>query len=61
METLSPWNRFGLVDEMTVREYLCPSCANLFAVEVRKVGDAPLMDTAMAPLRPNHPTRDAAE
>ena len=61
MEILSPWNRFGLVDEIAVREYLCPSCAHLFAVEVRKAGDPPLRDTALALFGPEGAARQAAE
>ncbi len=61
MESLSPWNRFGLIDEITVREYLCPSCAHLFAVEVRIAGDPPLRDTALAPVGPESAARHAAE
>lgn len=61
METLSPWNRFGLVDEIVVREYFCPSCAHLFSVEVRKLGDAPLLDTALDLESFEAIARDAAE
>lgn len=49
MESLSPWNRFGLVGEIAVREFCCPSCAHLLAVEVRKNGDPILFDTELAP------------
>ena len=61
METLSPWNRFGLVEEIVVREYLCPSCAHLICVEVRKQGDPPLLDTALDPGSSQATARDAAE
>ena len=47
METLSPWNRYGLVDEIVVREFCCPGCAHLIAVEVRKKGDPVLYDTEL--------------
>jgi N-methylhydantoinase B len=60
MERLSAWNRYGLVDEIEVREYACPSCAHLFAVEVRKNGDPPLLDTALAPPAAGS-AREAAE
>lgn len=45
---LSDWNRFGLVDEIVVREFSCPSCAHLVAVEVRRRNDPPLPDTLLA-------------
>jgi N-methylhydantoinase B len=61
MEHISPWNRFGLVHEIEVREYCCPSCAHLFAVEVRKKDDPPLLDTALAPGARTTATRAAAE
>ena len=61
MERLSPWNRFGLGAEIAVREYLCPSCAHLFAVEVRKKGDPPLYDTQLAPVAGTAARREAAE
>jgi N-methylhydantoinase B len=61
MERLSPWNRFGLTSEIAVREYLCPSCARLFAVEVRKKDDPPLYDTQLAPVAGTAATREAAE
>ena len=47
METLSPWNRFGLTDEIAVNEYVCPGCAHLLSVEVRRAGDPPLLDTEL--------------
>jgi acetone carboxylase gamma subunit len=45
METLSPWNRYCLADEVVLREFCCPGCAHLIAVEVRKTGDPVLYDT----------------
>src|SRR5262249_25531586 len=48
METLSRWNRFGLVDGMALSEVYCPSCAQLFGVEVRRKGDEPLLDFFLA-------------
>ncbi len=47
MESLSPWNRYGLVDEIVVREFCCPGCAHLFAVEVRRKDDPVLFDTSL--------------
>ena len=47
METLSPWNRYGLVNDIVVREFCCPGCAHLLAVEVRKKGDPVLYDTEL--------------
>jgi N-methylhydantoinase B len=48
MTCLSAWNRFGLVDAIAVREFYCPTCALLCAVEVREQGDPPLLDTLLA-------------
>ena len=45
---LSDWNRFGLVDEIVVREYYCPRCALLASTEVRRRGEPPLADTRLA-------------
>jgi N-methylhydantoinase B len=47
--SLSPWNRYGLIDEVVVREFCCPSCAHMLAVEVRKKGDPVLYDTDVTP------------
>ena len=47
MEMLSPWNRFGLTGEIAVNEYVCPGCAHLLSVEVRRKGDPPLLDTEL--------------
>jgi hypothetical protein len=51
MTDLSSWNRFGLIDEIRVREFCCPSCAHLVAVQVAKKDDPILFDTWLAPLR----------
>ena len=45
---LSDWNRFGLVEEIVVREYYCPRCALLASTEVRRRGEPPLADTRLA-------------
>ena len=47
MESLSPWNRFGLVHEIVVRQFCCPGCAHSLAVEVRKSDDDILLDTRL--------------
>ncbi|MSQ51102.1 MAG: hydantoinase B/oxoprolinase family protein [Betaproteobacteria bacterium] len=47
MESLSPWNKYGLVDEIAVREFCCPGCAHLIAVEVRRRDDPILYDTRL--------------
>ena len=47
MEVLSAWNRFGLTSDIAIREYCCPSCAHLIAVEVRRKEDSPLYDTQL--------------
>ena len=59
MEALSPWNRFGLTGEIAVNEYVCPGCAHLLAVEVRRKGDPPLLDTELR-IAPDR-AREAAE
>ncbi len=41
---LSPWNRYGLADELTARKYCCPQCGLLIGVEVRRPGDPPVFD-----------------
>jgi N-methylhydantoinase B len=61
MDRLSPWNRFGLVNEIAVREYCCPTCAQLLSVEVRKKGDPPLLDTELSPATGALIRRAAAE
>ncbi|MFM9968862.1 MAG: hydantoinase B/oxoprolinase family protein [Burkholderiales bacterium] len=48
MALLSPWNQYGLVDEIVVREFCCPACAHLFAVEVRRKDDPVLFDTQLS-------------
>jgi N-methylhydantoinase B len=48
MARLCHWNRFGLVDEIAVREYYCPACAQMLGVEVRRQGDPPLLDFFLA-------------
>jgi N-methylhydantoinase B len=48
MDALSHWNRFGLVEDIAVREFYCPSCARLFGVEVRRRGDPALLDFFLA-------------
>jgi acetone carboxylase gamma subunit len=44
---LSHWNRFGDAGEIVVREFCCPDCAHMIAVEVRKTGDSVLYDTKL--------------
>lgn len=51
MTDLSSWNCFGLIDEIRLREFCCPSCAHLVAVQVAKKDDPILFDTWLAPLR----------
>ena len=45
VEVLSHWNRFAAAGEIVVREFCCPDCAHMIAVEVRKKGDPMLYDT----------------
>jgi N-methylhydantoinase B/oxoprolinase/acetone carboxylase alpha subunit len=59
MTDLSPWNRFGLTDEIRVREFCCPACAHLVAVQVARKDDAILLDMCLAPLSSGQ--RSAAE
>jgi N-methylhydantoinase B len=47
----SPWNRYGLVDEIVLREFCCPSCAHLIGVQVAKKSDALLFDTFLTSAR----------
>jgi len=51
MVELSDWNRFGLTGEIRVREFCCPSCAHLVAVQVAMKDDPILLDTLLAPLQ----------
>jgi len=60
LETASPWNRYGLVDDIVIRELCCPSCAHLLATEVRKKDDPVLLDTALRD-GAARPARAAAE
>ena len=48
IDRLSPWNIHGLVSEIEVREYFCPSCALLIDVEVARKDDPPLMGSVLA-------------
>ena len=50
IESVSPWNRYGLVDEVEIREYACPSCAHLLAVDVRLRDEPTLLDTVLRPM-----------
>ncbi len=34
-----PWNVYGLVEEMVVREFRCPSRADLIGVKVRRAAE----------------------
>ena len=45
---LSPWNRYAPPTEIVAREFCCPSCGHLIAVEVRKRSDPILFDTELA-------------
>lgn len=36
---LSPWNRYGWVEKAVVREFYCPKCAQMIAVDVQLKGD----------------------
>jgi len=49
MQTYSDWNRFGLASEIEVREFCCPSCAHLIAVQVARRSDPILFDMALEP------------
>ena len=46
-ESLSQWNRCGDAAGIVVREFCCPGCAHMIAVEVRKAGDPVLYDTEL--------------
>ena len=60
IDTLSHWNRYGLVKEVLVREFCCPGCAHLIGVEVRKNDDPVLYDTELAPVTPAAPGTEEA-
>jgi N-methylhydantoinase B len=45
IDALSPWNRHGLVEEIDIREFYCPACAHMIAVQVAKKDDPHLLDT----------------
>ncbi|MGE3936399.1 MAG: hydantoinase B/oxoprolinase family protein, partial [Rhodospirillaceae bacterium] len=60
LETASPWNRYGLTEEIVIRELCCPSCAHLLATEVRRKDDPVLLDTTLA-AGAARPARAAAE
>jgi N-methylhydantoinase B len=49
MEVLSAWNRYGLTGEIRVREFCCPACGHLLAVEVAPKEDPILFDISLAP------------
>jgi N-methylhydantoinase B len=49
MVDLSHWNRYGLTSEIRVREFCCPSCAHLVAVQVAPNDDPILLDTWLTP------------
>jgi N-methylhydantoinase B len=48
IEVASPWNRFGLTDEIVLREFCCPACAHLIGVQVARKNDPLLLDTFLA-------------
>ncbi len=45
---LSPLNRYGLVDEIVVRQFYCPGCAAMFSVNVQRRGDPILIEFRLA-------------
>ena len=49
MATYSDWNRYGLTAEIRVREFCCPSCAHLIAVQVALKDDPILFDMTLTP------------
>ena len=50
IESVSPWNHYGLVDTVEIREYACPSRAHLLSVDVRLQDEPPLLDTFLNPM-----------
>jgi N-methylhydantoinase B len=48
IDRFSAWNEYGLVNEIVVREFCCPSCAHLIGVAVCRPGDPVLEDTHLA-------------
>ncbi len=49
IHSLSEWNRYGLVDDVEVREFYCPSCMHMLEVQVAKKADPLLLDTFLMP------------
>ncbi|CAB4865302.1 unannotated protein [freshwater metagenome] len=46
---LSPLNAAGFVDRIVAREFYCPSCALLIAVNVQQVGDPIMLEWRLDP------------
>jgi N-methylhydantoinase B len=61
MTELSPRNRYGLVDEIVIRQFYCPGCAAMFTVNVQRRGDPILLEFRLAlgegHRRPHRPVR----
>ena len=49
MAIYSDWNRFGAAEAVRVREFCCPSCAHLIAVQVALEDDPIMLDQFLAP------------
>ena len=49
MATYSDWNRYGSAETVRVREFCCPSCAHLIAVQVALKDDPIMLDQFLAP------------
>lgn len=47
IDALNPWNRYGKVGEMIAREFSCPHCGEMLAVEIRRKDDPVLLDTRL--------------
>ncbi len=45
---LSPLNRYGLTEEIVVRQYYCPGCATMFTVNIQRRGDPILIEFRLA-------------
>lgn len=57
MAELRPLNRYGLVDEIVIRQFYCPGCAAMFTVNVQRRGDPMLVEFRLALGDPAHPRR----
>ena len=41
---LSPWNRYGMVDEVVARMFYCPECGTMLSVDVQQKDEPIILD-----------------